>query len=126
MQSDFDLNGIFVDPVDVDGFRIGASRLEYDSAFNPGLAGAMSCLQIYDRHLTEAEVFAARECPFVEKENDCPQGFEFYDGMCYKVKEMCSAINLMAVDFITACHNNMELHCSSLFGYFLFRYLEHP
>ncbi len=60
----------------------------YEASGGEGFSGSISCLQIFNFALDSATVHLKKHCPDLPSEHqakNCPQGYDYYDGMCYKV-----------------------------------------
>ena len=53
----------------------------------PNLEGSLSCLQIFTEALDQAQIQHFKDCRLAQyqKTGICPDGWEYYDGMCSQV-----------------------------------------
>lgn len=66
--------------------RFGASKLDHKRNF----MGQMSCVQMFNDAFNPAEIHMHKRCKQVETiidERLCPEGFTYFDKMCYQVKQ---------------------------------------
>lgn len=63
---------------------IGGSRHQ---APQENFEGGISCVQIYNAFLNEAQIHIRKNCSVVEsaKSAKCPQNYEYFDGQCYMI-----------------------------------------
>ena len=74
-------------PAKVIKIQIGGRNpsVQSDNAFQ----GSISCLQVYDVALNEAQIARKMNCPDADpmtKSRPCPPGFKSHQDACYKVK----------------------------------------
>ena len=61
----------------------------------PVFQGSVSCLQLYNVAMNDAEILIKRDCPDVpqsSKSELCPEGFIVYEDKCIKVSEFMHVI----------------------------------
>ena len=61
----------------------------------PVFQGSVSCLQLYNVAMNDAEILIKRDCPDVpqsSKSELCPEGFIVYEDKCIKVSELMHVI----------------------------------
>ena len=58
--------------------------------------GSISCLQLYNVAMNDAEILTKQDCPDVSQSSKsvpCPDGYKIYQDKCIKVIEILQMIN---------------------------------
>ena len=83
--------------------RVGGSA-KTGGAIDENFSGSMSCVQFYEAELQPAAVHFRKNCTEavrvrrVQETSLCPEGFEFFDGVCYMVS--CFGMYVQSFIFI--------------------------
>ena len=63
----------------------------------PMFLGSVSCVQLFNRGLNQAEINLKRYCPDVDQATHvkvpCPANYELVEGMCLKVSTCSNTLN---------------------------------
>ena len=66
-------------------------------------SGSVSCVQVFNKGLNQAEIDLKKFCPDVNKEDHvivpCPSSYELVEGLCVKVSFTISSFLIYVVDF---------------------------